>query len=133
MARFSRAFRLYQVAAWHQFIILSSVATYLLLTPLPGAAFEGTNDKLLHIIGWMGITLSLRLAWPTLRFHYWAVLAVFLYSVLLEALQNLVPERHFSVLDLVANGAGVFLGYILARLFWPLIDSWIIQRLRDAT
>lgn len=133
MAGFSRAFRLYQVAAWHQFIVLTAIATYLLLTPLPGAVFQSSNDKLLHVIGWMGLTLSLRIAWPTLRFHYWAVMAVFLYSVLLELLQNLVPQRHFSVLDLLANGAGVILGYILARLFWPFVDSWLIRRLRDGS
>lgn len=116
MARLSRAFRLYQVAAWHQFVILTGIATYLLLTPLSGEVFETANDKALHIIGWMGLTLSLRIAWPTPRFHYWAPCAVFLYSILLETLQHFVPERHFSVLDLVANGVGVFLGYVVARL-----------------
>lgn len=130
MARYSRAFRLYQVAAWHQFIILTSIATYLLLAPLPEGAFQSTNDKVLHIIGWMGLTLSLRLAWPTLRFHYWAVVGVFLYSILLEALQGLVPQRHFSYLDLVANGVGVMLGYVIARLTWPWVDDLVIRRLR---
>lgn len=132
MARPSRAFRLYQVAAWHQFIVLTGIATYLLLTPLSGTAFETTNDKAMHVIGWMGLTLSLRIAWPTPRFHYTAVFGVFIYSFILESLQILVPERHFSWLDLVANAAGVMLGYIIARLTWPTVDSLLIQRLRNS-
>lgn len=131
MARFSRAYRLYQVAAWHQFIVLTGVATYLLLIPLSGEVFHSTNDKVLHLVGWMGLTLSLRIAWPTLRFPFWAPLAVFLYSILLEVLQHFVPARHFSLLDLVANGAGVLVGYVLARLIWPWVDALIIQRLRS--
>lgn len=113
-------YRFYRFAAWSQFLALTGYATYLSLTPDPGGVFASVWDKLLHLVGWFGLTLSLRAAWAHPRFPWWAVLALFLYSVGVESLQHLVPERDFNPYDLLGNATGILAGYLLARLCWPV-------------
>lgn len=130
MGGYSRAYRLYQIAAWHQFVVLTGYATYLSLVPNPGSVFESVWDKLLHVVCWFVLTLSLRVAWPTPRFPWWAALGLFAYSLMVEILQHLTPERDFSPYDLVGNGVGVIAGYSLALLIWPPVEKHLIQRFR---
>lgn len=47
-------------------------------------------------------------------FVLWAGLLIFLYSVVLEAVQVYLPYRTFNVYDVVANGVGV-LGFVFVR------------------
>lgn len=115
-------YRFYRLAAWGQFLLLTAIATYLSLTPDPGDVFTTVWDKLLHFVGWFGLTLSLRGAWPGLRFPWWPVTLLFFYSVGVESLQQLVPERDFNPRDLLGNGLGIMAGYLLARLSWPVVQ-----------
>jgi len=119
VARYQGYYRLYQVAAWHQFIILLGYATYLSLTPSPGELFESSWDKLWHAGGWFALTLSLRLAWPTLRLPWWAAFGLLLYSLLIEVLQHYSPNRQFDLYDLIANGIGILLAVAASRFVWP--------------
>jgi VanZ family protein len=128
--RHTRLYRLYQIAAWHQFVLLTGYATYLSLVPQPGAVFESVWDKLLHVICWFVLTLSLRVAWPTARFPVWAALGLFLYSVLVETVQHFVPERDFNPYDLVGNGVGIVAAYGLVLLLWPPVEKHVIRRLQ---
>ncbi|MGQ9424974.1 VanZ family protein [Gilvimarinus sp. F26214L] len=130
MGRYRRGFQLYQIAAWHQFVILTGWATYLSLVPSPGEVFTTVWDKLLHVLAWSVLTFSLRIAWPVPRFPWWAALGLFLYSVLVESLQHLVPERSFSVEDLLANGLGVAVAFGVAAVIWPPVEAHLIRRLR---
>lgn len=130
MAGYSRGFRLYQIAAWHQFVVLTGYASYLSLVPSPGSVFESVWDKLLHVICWFVLTLSLRLAWPMPRFPWWAPLALFGYSLLVEMLQYVAPGREFSPYDLVGNALGIIVAYLLALLSWPPIENRLIRPFR---
>lgn len=132
MAGYGRGFRLYQIAAWHQFVLLTGYASYLSLVPSPGDVFESVWDKLLHVICWFVLTGSLRIAWPTPRFPWWAPLGLFGYSLLVEVLQHFAPDREFSPYDLVGNAVGVVIAYLLALLLWPPFDKRLIQPLRKA-
>lgn len=116
-------YRFYRFVAWSQFLALTGYATYLSLTPDPGGVFTSVWDKLLHLVGWFGLTLSLRIAWTRPRFPWWAITALFLYSVGVESLQHLVPERDFNPYDLLGNGLGILAGYLLARLLWPAMQQ----------
>jgi len=100
-----------------QFPVLTGVATYLSLTPKPGAVFEAAPDKFLHVLCWLVLTLSLRGALGPRRVGFWAALGLFAYSVLVECGQAWVPGRYFSALDILANGVGVIIG-------WSLILGW---------
>lgn len=98
-----------------QFVILASTATYLSLVPQPGEAFATAPDKFLHVLCWFMLLLSLRLAVNGRRFPVLAAAALFVYSVVVEVGQYWVPNRTFSGLDILANGAGVILGLLLVR------------------
>lgn len=130
MARLSRGFRFYQIAAWHQFVVLTGYATYLALVPSPGAVFESVWDKLLHVICWFVLTLSLRIAWPTPRFHWWAPVVLFAYSLFVEVMQHFTPERDANVYDLLGNAVGIIPAYLLALVVWPPIERHVIRPLR---
>jgi VanZ family protein len=100
-----------------QFFVLTGTATYLSLTPRPGAIFEEAPDKFLHLICWMVLLISLRIAMPRVRNFPWIALGLFAYSTLVEFGQMLVPGRFFSGGDIVANGVGVALGYLVVVVF----------------
>lgn len=121
--------RLFRVAGWGQFVLLTGYATYLSLAPSPGSVFESVWDKLLHVICWFVLTLSLRLAWPRSSFPLRAALGLFAYSVLVEFLQHFTPERHFNPYDLLGNGLGVVVAYILALLLWPTVERCVVRYL----
>lgn len=110
------------VVAWGwlrrvQFVVLTAIATYLSLVPKPGAVFEASPDKFLHLLCWGVLLVSLWLACGQKNFRVWMAPVLFAYSVLVEIGQIWVPNRYFSVADIVANGAGILLGGLAVWLF----------------
>jgi len=99
-----------------QFFVLLFIATYLSLTGTPGAVFESYSDKFLHVLCWGVLFVSLRIALGLKPYFGFSALGLWAYSVLVESLQNLSPERHFSWLDILANGLGVLVGMGLCSL-----------------
>lgn len=95
-----------------QFVVLVSVATYLSLIPKPGAVFEASPDKFLHLLCWGVLLVSLWLACGVKGFRLWMVPALFGYSILVEIGQIWVPNRFFSWGDILANGCGILLGWL---------------------
>jgi VanZ family protein len=95
-----------------QFPLLLALATYLSLTPQPGEVFASYSDKFLHVLCWGGLYGSLRLA--LLGREHWVISAISLliYASLVEFLQNLSPEREFSILDMGANALGISLALL---------------------
>jgi len=89
-------------------VLVGSLLPNRCLPPLP-------NDKLLHFAAYAA------LAWLAARLVTggWALTAVVVAlgvaGWLIECLQNLVPDRKFSWPDLLANGAGVAAGALLAQ------------------
>lgn len=130
MGRYSPGYRLYLIASWNLFIVLIGYGTYLSLVPAPGAAFENVWDKLLHLSGWFVLTLALRVAWPRPRMPWWTIFSLLVYSLIIELLQEAVPNRQFELWDLVSNGIGILLAYSLSLLVWPHIERKQMARLR---
>ncbi|MEX1033356.1 MAG: VanZ family protein [Cellvibrionaceae bacterium] len=122
-------YSLYRIAAWAQFFLLTIYATYLSLTPNPGSVFTSVWDKLLHVICWFALTVSLRAAWPKSGFPVWAALVLFGYSVMVETLQHFTPAREFSGYDLIGNALGVIAAYLLMLLVWPMLERMWNKRL----
>lgn len=104
-----------------QFVVLTGYVTWLYLVPEPGGVFDFFWDKLLHVLSWLVLCLSLRLAFPFQKF-IWPVLWLFVYSILVEAVQYFMPPRQFSMLDVLANGVGILLALACIRLWrsWPI-------------
>ena len=99
-----------------QFFVLTGYATWLSVTPQPGEVLEVFWDKPLHTLGWLALCLSLRLALPFHHSIHPAAAWLFAYSILIEVIQHFVPSRQFSVLDILANGAGILLALGCIRL-----------------
>jgi len=112
----------YRWASWAQWLVLTSIATYLSLVSDPGPVFVSVWDKLLHVICWFVLLLSLRLAWQRLPGFYWGALGLFAYSTLIEILQTLNPDRQFSLGDVIANGVGIALGCVVAHWGYPMVE-----------
>lgn len=102
-----------------QFFVLTAIATYLSLVPKPGAVFEASPDKFLHLLCWGVLLVSLWLASGIKGFRLWMIPALFGYSVLVEIGQIWVPNRFFSYADIVANGAGILLAWL---------GTWVVTR-----
>lgn len=69
-------------------------------------------DKLLHGGGYFALFLSLALAYPE-KGLVQMVLNLLSYSVLIEVFQHFIPNRGFSLLDILANFSGLVLGCLL--------------------
>ncbi|MGI1679275.1 MAG: VanZ family protein [Cellvibrionaceae bacterium] len=127
----NRLLRIYFVGGWFQFVLFLSVITFLSLTPNPGSAFEHASDKVLHVIGWSCMAISLGVPWlvsvvfnqKTLFYHLQrysiSVVFLFLYSIIIEVVQQ-YTGRQFSGLDIVANAVGVLIGVLVVRLFFNM-------------
>lgn len=103
-----------------QFFLLTGYASYLSLTPSPGKGFELVWDKLLHIICWFVLILSLHLAIQKKSGVVIPAVALFIYSVIIEALQHLIPGRVFSYQDIIANGIGIIAASLVISTYKSL-------------
>ncbi|MGM0453248.1 MAG: VanZ family protein [Thermodesulfobacteriota bacterium] len=87
-----------------------------------------TWDKLNHCLGYFSLILFFDLAYGTGRRLFAKAAAVFSYGVMLEVAQYMLPYRQFSLLDTVANAAGI-IGFFL--LWFGLQRFALYRRLQD--
>ncbi len=71
------------------------------------------QDKVLHLIVYIWISLLAFLSFVKDNKSSYAALFVLLLSLILEIGQYYIPGRFFSIGDILANSAGVFIGYYL--------------------
>ena len=98
---------------------------WLALPPAPPPSIDTGWDKLNHVLAFATLVF---LAQGTTRRpnvpHLATVCAAFLYGAAIEAVQAWVPGRSSDWRDLVANAAGITLGYALAWAVWRGKRSW---------
>ncbi len=114
MSQFSR--RVIQLPFWLRllfFIVLSAIllTAGLRSQPIPEAFVQ--EDKLHHLIGFLALSFSCRLAFQRAKLH-WIALGCFLTGILIEYVQELMPLRTASVYDALANAIGVLIGLMIA-------------------
>lgn len=86
---------------------------------VPGEALplENYNDKVLHATTYCGLMLWFSGLFVRVRALLAVAAMVFLLGVLLDVAQGVAtPYRTFDVFDIAANGGGILLGLVLARL-----------------
>jgi VanZ family protein len=93
-------------------------------------------DVMVNIVGYMPLGVLMVLALHPLVRGVWAVLVASLGGVLvsgvMEAVQNYLPSRVPSNLDLLTNSGGCMAGAVLGLLFAPLLlDHSRLQRMRQ--
>jgi len=81
------------------------------------------NDKGQHFGAYLGLSLLPVIGFQNGRRGLLAGLSMFVLSLLLEAGQHFAPGRTVDLGDVLANGAGVGCGVVLARLIRGPIDN----------
>ena len=108
---------------WQLYLVLA-LYTGLGLAPNPGQVFHDTNDLLLHFSGYVVAGISMGLAKS--HWHHWQRFAFLLcYSLIIEIIQEFIPNRGFDVRDLCANGAGILFGLLIYQVIARPIDRAI--------
>ncbi|MDH4133014.1 MAG: hypothetical protein OEV95_14550 [Gemmatimonadota bacterium] len=86
------------------------------------------NDKLLHTVGFLAFMVWFGGVFER-RFLPGVALALALYGLLIEVLQGLTVTRQAEGLDLVADLAGILLGWLLSAAglsrWCTKLESWL--------
>ncbi len=96
-----------------QFWLFLLFCSYLSLTPAPPTVMLSVSDKLLHSVGYMVLYSSCSIAYPLATLTMRKLTLLFVSSILIEVFQHFIPNRGFSLLDILANASGLILGLIL--------------------
>ncbi|MGD9954119.1 MAG: VanZ family protein [Burkholderiales bacterium] len=99
------------VVALARFALVASVAVILFLasTDRRIPLIDDIWDKANHAFAFLALALFVDLSFPDGRFGPAKVAALLAFGVLIEAIQHLLPHREASLLDLVADAAGIAL------------------------
>jgi VanZ family protein len=99
-----------------------ALATAELTHPL----LTSVNDKVGHIVAFLYLAFLLDFSFPDSHFDKLKVILLLAYGLLIEVIQYFLPYRTFSFLDLVADGVGVTLYFLLI----PILKYIPLVRLR---
>jgi VanZ family protein len=106
------------IAKYLQFWLFLLYCTYLSLTPSPNEMLiETFSDKFLHGIGYLLLLLSCNLAHHPHKYLGLKIIMLLGYSATIETIQHFIPNRGFSVGDILANLSGLLIGAILISYF----------------
>lgn len=83
-------------------------------------------DKLQHLLTFYVLILLADFAWPHRSLDSGKIAFILGYGMMLEVIQYYLPYREFSLLDFVADGAGVALYAVMVPLLQRL--PWLRQR-----
>ena len=103
------------------FFLTLAVVTTLALMPVRETPITTGWDKLNHCLAFAVLLALLDNAYPKMSFWEKKVSALLLYGVLIEVLQIAISERHFSLLDIVADAAGLAI--------YSIIRRWLIHHM----
>lgn len=101
--------------------VISSFAI-LIFSLLPGSQLPNDLpwDKAMHFVGYAGLAFLAR--YGSAKHPSWQlVIGCILFSIIIELLQLIVPNRSFEWMDILANSLGVLSGLLLA-VFLKHID-----------
>lgn len=71
------------------------------------------NDKLIHIVVFFGFAVLVDLSSSRKPFWLWKGLPLLVYGIGIEVMQYFTPFRSFSIMDMVADFAGILLYFLL--------------------
>jgi|GEM_PF-646331 len=92
--------------------LVLTILLLLTLIPSPPKPINIDNiDKAYHLIAFAGFTFIFMIAFNNIKTRYLILLSVSL-GIIIEAIQYYVPNRSFSLADIIADSLGVFLGFI---------------------
>jgi VanZ family protein len=101
--------------------------SYFATAPLEAVPFAGISDKVLHAGAFLTLAALVDFSFPTTAFGARKVAPLLAYGLAIEVVQHVLPFRTFSLLDWLADGAGVVFYVAVAT---PLLKRtpWIQRR-----
>ena len=112
-------------------IATSAVVSVLYLLPDAAPPGEAQIDKLAHLAAFSAIGIA---TWPATqrrRAFFQLLLVGCALGIGLECLQALVPERQFSVFDILANMVGIAIGATAGRRLDGVLTRLVeVRRIR---
>ncbi|MBN2735802.1 MAG: VanZ family protein [Spirochaetales bacterium] len=87
------------------------------------------SDKFFHGLAYFILALSIILSFDQLKYMILFMVIGLLLSISLEFLQEMIPRRHFSVFDMLANGIGLFLGSMVGLVFKKTLHG-LLEKLK---
>lgn len=93
------------------------VIMWLALIPVEGAGGFPGQDKLIHFLTFSILFVLGVRAFPRSASRVWLCCGLFLYGVAMEWLQGQTTYRSMEAWDLVADGLGIALGYLLVTVY----------------
>lgn len=125
----SRWLRQAGLACW---LLAWLVAVVLLLTPLnvPG---PDSADKLGHLLLFGALAFAAVAFCRDTRHLAWSAGFTLLGSYLLELGQLLVPSRRYEGMDVLANGSGAAIGFVLALVVVQVLQRAVRTAGQDGT
>jgi VanZ family protein len=105
-----RWFPLWVATGW---LLVSSVI-YLSLTPAPPSVDLPEGDKLEHVLAYGVLMFWFAQIYYRTRSRLLFALGFVLLGIALEFLQSFTETRQFEIADMIADAAGVVLGWLVA-------------------
>ncbi len=107
-----------------QFYILFFISTFFAFASLGDSLKSDTlNDKLLHMLGFIFLSISAYLSKNFTRQRHIFFFLVS-YALFIEIIQFFLPYRNYSNLDLIADLIGIIFGLILAKIMNFLVKNY---------
>jgi VanZ family protein len=85
------------------------------------------NDKLGHTLAYLTLMISAGISFVQRKKLFLASL-LFMYGLMIEFIQGLIPGRTSSVYDLLANSTGIILGFAILSIFGGRIH-YVLKRI----
>ncbi|MGJ0300962.1 VanZ family protein [Aliarcobacter cryaerophilus] len=94
---------------------------YLATTTLEIKPIQNSWDKANHFIAFLTLYVTLSLGYPKLEVFKKALILL-AFGIQIEVVQYFLPNREFSLLDVLADGVGIVMGIIVIRGLWYVRD-----------
>lgn len=92
-----------------------AIVVYLSVTPSPPDPFVRVSDKIEHTAAYLALMFWFGSIYRDGRSHHVLAASFISMGVILEFIQRLTGFRRFELLDVTANIAGVFIGWLMLR------------------
>jgi len=108
------------------FLVIVMV-TWQALSPQPAGATQVINDKLGHALVFLFLAAITDHAYATTNFNWHKITWLMAYGISIECLQYFVPQREFSVLDMLADASGLLIYAILMKTLFSRTPTPVRQ------
>lgn len=121
--RYLRRIRLVKYSFFALLVLLMIAGIKVATMPLAFPESLQLNDKVIHLVVFFGFTMLVDIVSSREPFWLWKALPLILYGVGIEVLQYFSPDRSMSLLDALADMAGVLLYWSAKQVLY-----WLDQR-----